>query len=196
MTEAFDETNHYKLVNRLLKHQSCITIRRDSWERSEKETEYAEKTRKPVDKFELAIGKRLEEIEWEVRNAVQILLSKGYTTYGSGYEGNDGLHYIHFLLPGPLKPDIVEKIEKQLDDKYKYTGIYSWWEGQSEDRLGFTEYNSGKPVYISGISFIDTRGDPKLIQNHWNNITETIPDSGYQLLINNAEFAEEFRRTH
>ena len=196
MNESFYETDHYKLVNKLLKHQSCKTIRRASWDRSDKETENAEQTHKPVNKLELAIGRRLEEIEWEVRNAVQTLLSKGYTTYGSGYEGEDGKHYINFLLPGPLKPDIVEKIEKQLDDIYKKTGLYSWWEGQSEDEFGFNEYNEGRPVFISGVSFVDARGNPELLKQHWDLIAKVMSNSGHPLLSNNAEFAQEFRKTH
>lgn len=183
---------HKKLVDSLAKHGSCEATRAASWKRTLEELKKAEGENKPINLLESTIGIRLEELEWEVRDAVIQLLEKGYTTYYSGYEGNDGFQKVCFLIPEKLNVDL----ETIMNKIYSDTGIYTWWEGQWEDMYGFRDYNNGKPVYISGISFVDTRGNPQLLHDHWNRIAESLPPSGYSLLTNDSERAQKFRKSH
>jgi hypothetical protein len=104
----------------------------------------AENENRPVLISEWKAGMRKEELEWEVREAVQTLWLKGYTTYYSGYEGSDGLQVIRFVSLESPRKEALKRIWQLTDE----SGILTWSTGTSQldkDELCQT-FNSGKPV--------------------------------------------------
>ncbi len=177
------------------RHGKCRELRYSSWEKSKREVALAEQERRPISIEEWKAGIRKEELEWEVRDAVRSLWAKGYTTYYSGYEGNDGFQTISFVsLEAPDK-EVLKRIWKLTDE----TGILTYSMGSSlldkSDRLS-QDFNKGEPIYIWGINFIYSGQDPEEIKRHWDRIAAVMPNLGWELLVKENEYVKNFRASH
>jgi hypothetical protein len=140
-------------------------------------------------------GMRKECLEWEVRDAILNLWKKGYTTYYSGYRGNLGLQVISFVSLEPLSEEVQRKIWGLTDE----TGLLTWSDVGEEALEGgilCNEFNGGRPVFVWGLKFVYTGGDPKKIKEHWDRIADLMPDLGWQQLASNSGKADRFRGSH
>lgn len=182
------------LKEKHFRHLSCHEIRMASWERSKQEFEEAERTNQPVSLVEWIMGMRKECLEWEVRDTVLGLQENGYTTYYSGYQGNDGKHVLRFVSIEPPPESLLKKIWQITDE----TGILTWESGggQISDCSLRQKFNPGGKLYTWGIFFIYSGGNPNEIKRHWDKIAQTMPDLGWQQLTDHTPYAEEFRRNH
>ncbi len=176
-------------------HGSCRDIRRESWNRCAQELAEAEREERPITHLEWVMGERKEVYESEVREAVISLNNKGYTTYYSGYEGNDGIQVLCLVLEKPLPDNICQNIW-ELSSR---SGVLTWENGFSRldksDSL-YEEFGNGGDLWIGAIEFIETSGDPNRIKNHWDSIADLLPALKTKSLPNHSDFADDFRRSH
>lgn len=149
----------------------------------------------PISLGEYKAGRRKEEFEWEVRDAILTLWEKGYTTYYSGYEGGDGIHVLLFVSLEPVPDDTLKSIWAITDETGTLTWTSSCGPPLEHDELCH-EYNNGSPVYIWSVSFVETNGNPDRIRSHWNLIAGRMPSLDWEQLTTHNKHTQKFRATH
>lgn len=133
---------------------------------------------------EMAMGAYQEQIEPQVRNAVQMLRRKGYPTINSGFSG---LHSQRILFSEPRKVELPDDLVSELENK----GITvksgpektdSHARALSPPEPQDIKFECNKPLTLDELKAA------------WDKIAEALPDLGIAVPPSHTGAAESFRK--
>lgn len=202
MPEKF--VDHYQdwdlvhlLINKTSIHGCCEHIRRQAWKDCELQAKAAEKAQAPLCQIEWDMAMRKEWLEPQIRDAVLMILGKGYTTYYSGFHGGDGWQTLSLVALRPPPEEVLQQLWGLTNETDILTFTYgpSLDSSRCEGSLS-ADYAGGQPVYLWNINFWETSGNMDRLKQHWDLIAARLPSSGEQTMVLDTQYAKEFRSTH
>lgn len=154
-------------------------LREETVTRTESELTSRIHTNPHPTELETRIGAFIEELEPQVRNAVETMAKKGYTTASSGFYGPHGEIQ---QIDGPFT------IDPEIRAALSELGVYV----KTGEELGFPRLGAE----YSGIGFYPATPDLPAITEMWDRVVAMLPQKDATTVASISGGAEDFRRQY